>query len=489
MYKSLAYRSLSVLLLFCFTMHFAQAQEGRTPELDAGMQLFKNNCASCHAKNMKVKMTGPALAGVEERWENDKGRLYSWIRNSQAFLATGDAYANGLYLEYNKSVMTAFPNLTDSELDNILSYINTVADVGYPPKAAVAVGETGVPGGPNDGSSNTLMYGVLALILAILSIVLARIVSNLNHMAKVKAGLPTPARQTLWKVVTGSSVVSFLIFAFVVWGGYQTVNNAIDLGRTQGYEPTQPIKFSHATHAGLHKVDCQYCHDGARRSKHSVIPATNTCMNCHKAIKKGSQYGTAELTKIFASIGFDPDKGTYIDNYENMSNEQIEAFYKKWIGDNYIEDYNANDENKTKLTAMNAKGEEVVEEQWQGILTALTKQDGKGMGLDDKIYGPINWTRIHNLPDHVYFNHAQHVTAGNLACQNCHGPVEEMEVVAQYAPLSMGWCVNCHRETKVDFSNEYYASYKNYHEELAAGKRSGVTVEDIGGIECQKCHY
>jgi len=482
MYKSLVTRSLSILFLFFFTFQISSAQDGRTPELNEGMTLFKNKCASCHAKNMKAKLTGPALMGAEERWGGDRDKLRQWIRNSQAYLATGDAYATALYQEYNQSVMTAFPELTDGQIDNILDYINVQADTGYPPSVAVAGGDSVGGGGKAGGGSNTLMYGVLALILGILSIVLARISSNLNHMQKVKAGLPAPPRQTLLQTIKGSTAVSILIFALVIWGGYQTVNNAIDLGRTQGYAPTQPIKFSHETHAGLHEIDCQYCHDGARRSKHSVIPAANTCMNCHKAIKKGTKYGTAELTKIFASIGFDPEKGTYIDNYDSMNDEDIEKVYKKWIGDQFIVDWN--EENaEDKIEALNSKGKEVVDEQWNGIVSAL-KND-----LDGKIQGPINWVRIHNLPDHVYFNHAQHVTAGNVACQTCHGPVEEMEVLAQYAPLSMGWCVNCHRETKVDFNNEYYATYTNYHEELQEGKRKGVTVEDIGGIECQKCHY
>jgi hypothetical protein len=90
----------------------------------------------------------------------------------------------------------------------------------------------------------------------------------------------------------------------------------------------------------------------------------------------------------------------------------------------------------------------------------------------------------------VYFNHAQHITVGKLECQTCHGKVEEMEVLKQMSPLSMGWCINCHRQTEVKFKdNAYYASYKQYHEELATGKREKVTVEDIGGLECQKCHY
>ena len=271
-------------------------------------------------------------------------------------------------------------------------------------------------------------------------------------------------------------MVAFVIFALIVLGGYTTVNNAISFGRQQNYAPEQPIKFSHATHAGLHKIDCQYCHDGARRSKHAVIPATNTCMNCHKAIKKGSSYGTAELTKIYASVGYDPSTDKYIENYESLSREEIEAIYKKWITDNYIND---ND-----LVTLDNKGEKEVKEQWENLVASLTSEK------KTKIAGPIEWDRIHNLPDHVYFNHAQHVAVGQVECQQCHGKIEEMPVVQQYSTLSMGWCINCHRETEVKFKdNEYYKSYAKYHEEIASGQRDKVTVEDIGGTECQKCHY
>ena len=456
----------------------------RTAELDEGMKLFKEKCASCHDKKMKSKMTGPALKGVEDRWGGDKEKLHQWIRNSQAYItSSGDSYAADLYAEYG-TVMTSFPDLTDKQIDNILSYIGVVSRDGMYPMPSGGDVVTNEPVKPK--GSNNLMYGMLALILAILSFVLARMISNMNNIARAKAGLPAAARQSLWKTIAGSSAVSILIFAAVIWGGYQTVNNAIDLGRSQGYAPEQPIKFSHKTHAGDNQIDCQYCHDGARRSKHSIIPAANTCMNCHKAIKKGSTYGTAELTKIFASIGFNPNKNAYIQDYDNMDEADIEALYKKWITDNFISDYNdaAEKEGKEKITELNAEGERVVKEQWQGIVSAL-KDD-----LDGKIQGPINWVRIHSLPDHVYYNHSQHVTVGKQKCQTCHGPVEEMKVLAQYAPLSMGWCVNCHRETKVDFKeNDYYASWANYRQEIKEGKRTGVTVAEVGGIECQKCHY
>ena len=248
------------------------------------------------------------------------------------------------------------------------------------------------------------------------------------------------------------------------------------MGRMQGYQPDQPIKFSHTTHAGLHKIDCQYCHDGARRSKQSVIPAANTCMNCHKAIKVGSKYGTAELTKIYASIGFNPNDDKYIDNYSNLSEADLEKIYKEWIGNSYMK--------TNSLTSMDDKGKREVEKQWAVLKASMTSE------TKPKIQGPIEWVRIHNLPDHVYFNHAQHVAVGKVACQQCHGKVEQMDVVKQYSSLSMGWCINCHRETEVKFAdNAYYDSYKRYHDELKSGNREKVTVEDIGGLECQKCHY
>jgi hypothetical protein len=106
---------------------------------------------------------------------------------------------------------------------------------------------------------------------------------------------------------------------------------------------------------------------------------------------------------------------------------------------------------------------------------------------------PVEWIRIHNLPDHVYFNHSQHVKAGKVACQTCHGEIQKMDEVYQFSDLSMGWCVNCHRSTQVQFKeNGFYSIYQKFHEDLENGKidkNKGITVEKIGGTECQKCHY
>jgi hypothetical protein len=109
---------------------------------------------------------------------------------------------------------------------------------------------------------------------------------------------------------------------------------------------------------------------------------------------------------------------------------------------------------------------------------------------------PVEWIRIHNLPDHVYFNHSQHTVAGQVQCQTCHGEIQKMDEVKQFTELSMGWCINCHRETKVNFidssgtkGNQFYSIYEKYHDEIKRGVRDSVTVNDIGGTECQKCHY
>jgi len=108
---------------------------------------------------------------------------------------------------------------------------------------------------------------------------------------------------------------------------------------------------------------------------------------------------------------------------------------------------------------------------------------------------PVEWVRIHNLPDFVYFNHKQHVVAGGQQCQTCHGPVETMDEVYQFSPLSMGWCINCHRETEVDVNkNDYYTSvHDEWVKKKEAAKKDGrevrVTVSDLGGLDCAKCHY
>ena len=122
------------------------------------------------------------------------------------------------------------------------------------------------------------------------------------------------------------------------------------------------------------------------------------------------------------------------------------------------------------------------------IYTALDYDPDKGTyGPNPK---PIQWVRVHNLPDLAYFNHAQHYVVGKIECQTCHGPVQDsMGVASQYSPLTMVWCIDCHKKTEVKMAGNGY--YDQFHKELMAKHQEDtlLTVEDIGGTECARCHY
>ena len=404
---------LFALLLALNTLGVAAQDPRADAAYKEGEGLFKAQCTSCHAVNKQV--VGPALAKVYER--RDADWLRSWIKNSQAVIKSGDPYAVELFNKYNKSVMTSF-NLSDKQIDNILTYIKVETEV----PAAAAPGAAPAAGGAEATGTNSNMTLFLAIILTLLGVVmlvLSRLTGTLSKLVKEKMGQIVPDSIPLGKILSSKKMAALLILSGCIFLGYATVEQAQMLGRQKDYAPTQPIKFSHKIHAGANKIDCQYCHSGASKGKSAVIPGPSLCMNCHKAIKEGPVYGKTEIGKIYAATGWNPDSMKYL--------------------------------NKTK---------------------------------------PVEWIRIHNLPDHVYFNHSQHVVAGGVKCQTCHGEIQEMDVVKQNATLGMGWCINCHRETEVQFKvNNFYKDYKILHEKLKSGAISKVTVEDIGGTECQKCHY
>ncbi|CAA6798594.1 MAG: Molybdopterin oxidoreductase subunit, predicted; chaperone protein HtpG [uncultured Aureispira sp.] len=445
-----------------------------------GKSLFLEKCASCHNINMVSDMTGPALQTAQENWAEYPGAIYEWIRNSEGLAASGNPRAIQM-VEWSPSAMTAFENLKDAQIDDILEFVKEKSSA----KASGATGtteDTKITKSESE-SSPWLGYSLVAVLLLAIAL-LGRYINSLTRLSQQQAGAVVTAEKSILGVLLGPSVVKLLIFVAVLFGGYTTVNNAIDMGRQQDYAPEQPINFSHKIHSGDNGIDCQYCHDGARRSKHSVIPASNTCINCHANIQKGSKDGTKELIKVYAASGFNPLSNSYLP--EDMSGEERANVYKKWLRKTYNKEWK---ENETTVNKM-------IDEQLASIKGTYSK--------------PIEWVRVHNLPDHVYFNHAQHVTVGKVKCETCHGEVAEMDVVKQHSPLSMGWCINCHRQTEVQFkdglnegknspydgkknkANAYYTDYKyyeQYHKELDDKKRKGVTVEEIGGLECQKCHY
>ncbi|MCE2676274.1 MAG: c-type cytochrome [Sediminibacterium sp.] len=386
-----------------------------------GKALFSQNCASCHAVNKNL--TGPALAGVEDRWA-EKKNLYAWIKNSAAYLKTGDPYAVKLYNDYNKTAMNLFPSLTDQDIDAILAYIKTVPAVGAAPVAGAAAEA------PKEDSDSTLIFGLLTLILAVVSLILLQVNSNLKKLSDDKSNIPGSNPVPFYR---NKAYIAFIAIILFIIGGYMTTKGAMNLGRSKDYQPEQPIYYSHTVHAGVNQINCQYCHTGTYQGKQATLPSVNVCMNCHMAI---NEYNGAPLVR---------ENGDIVDG-----TAEIKKLYK-----------------------------------YAGFT--------EGQPWDPANAKPIEWLRIHNLPDHVYFNHAQHVNAGQVACQQCHGEIQKMGEVKQFSDLSMGWCINCHRNSEVKFKdNGFYSIYEKFHADLKSGKidsAKGITVEKIGGTECQKCHY
>ncbi len=202
-----------------------------------------------------------------------------------------------------------------------------------------------------------------------------------------------------WAIITVTGV-------FITW---ILAVNAISFGRAKGFEPAQPIKFSHAVHAGQNKTDCNYCHYSAKISKDAGIPSGSICYNCHLLVRNGTRSGATEIAKV------------------------IEALNEK---------------------------------------------------------RPVAWVRIYKLPDFVFFSHEQHVSAGGITCDACHGDVKTMDRIYQVPDLSMGWCIECHKTRKVNMANEYYKTYyPGYADSLKAGQIDSVRVIGVGGRDCGQCHY
>lgn len=419
---------LALVIIFSISVHNTVSAQGA--DATAGKALFISKCASCH--NVFKDGTGPALKGLESRhtWA-DHNELLRWVHNPPAYIGSDKTgYTPGLVAQF-KTMMSAFPDLTIKDVDNIVAHINNEVTLAESkPKDTGTAADSG-----KKDNSNAIIFGVISLILAVIALILMQVNSNLKKMSDDAEGIRRPEPVPFYRNKVYIAMLALILFAV---GGYYVSKGAINLGRQKGYQPVQPIYYSHKVHAGINQISCLYCHGAAWESKAAAIPSVNVCMNCHKAIstyEKGPKLfdangdeinGTNEINKLYKYAGFDP-------------------------------------KNPTAWSPDNAK--------------------------------PIEWVKIHNLPDHVYFNHSQHIRAGKVQCQTCHGEITAMDEVAQFAELSMGWCVNCHRTTKVDFNysdssgNKFYSIYEKFHNDIKSGKMDSVTVKDIGGLECQKCHY
>ena len=422
-----ALKLFSTFLLFTIVFHSAISQEASTGEIPTdeesiakGKATFQELCTVCHAVDRKV--VGPALMNVYERRELPW--IIAFVKNSQRVIASGDPIAVALYNEYNKTQMNSFDYLSDEEIIDILAYVKHTTENPDTPAAAGAeaagtegVATTAGEGGIPSQYLTAILVGLL-VVLAIILGVLVLIISVLTKYLQEKRELDAEDQEVIGQKVefgkffTSSGFLGMLIFVFAAVAFKSVIDGLYNVGVQQDYEPTQPIAFSHALHAGEYEIDCNYCHTGVMKSKNANIPSANICMNCHGQILTESP----EIAKIYNALDYDKTTQTY--------------------------------------------------------------------GPDQK---PIEWVRIHNLPDLAYFNHAQHVKVGGIECQTCHGEIQEMVVVKQHANLTMGWCIDCHRQTDVNtVGNDYYDQLVELHE---ASNKDQLKVKDIGGLECSKCHY
>jgi mono/diheme cytochrome c family protein len=374
---------------------------------------------------LDAKATGPALRGVGAKYE--KAWLYKWIHNSSDLIKSGDADAVKVFEANNKVPMTGFPQLSEADIDNIIAYT-------MEPKAAAPAPVAGekVPGTDANagGISNNVILGALSLVMAILIVMLV-MVNNVLRKVAAANGINVAKKEStvsLWKAFAKNQFLVLISAIFLLLASaFFVYGYLMQIGVDQDYAPVQPIHYSHKIHAGNNGIDCNYCHSAARVGKSAGIPSLNVCMNCHKNISEVSDTTATE--------------------------EYSKDFYDKEIAKLY-----------------KAVG-------WD-------KDNQRYTGKTE----PVKWVRIHNLQSFVYFNHSQHVNVAGVECQTCHGPVQTYEIQKQFAPLTMKWCVDCHRKTEVKTEGNDY--YKKIHEQLS--KKYGVdklTAAQMGGLECGKCHY
>ena len=403
------------LAVYGFSAH-AQADAAK------GEAIFKAKCTACH--KIDTRMTGPAL-GPQLTSETDDAYLTKWIQNNQALIAAKNPKALKIYNEFNQANMTSFEELSDADVGNILTYVRGEWKT---MQAATAKGPAGGAAAAEDkGPSTLVIWGLLGVIVIafIVILVLNKVIATLERLLTRNQGIlieeeadeekaPVDRLATFKKMAKNKKLVFFVILcgtiALVSFSWVTMWNTNVH----QGYQPVQPIKYSHQLHAGVMKLECQYCHTGAFKSKNASIPSLNVCMNCHKVVKTESP----EIHKIYDALGYDPQTQKY-------------------------------DSTKAR---------------------------------------PIQWVRIHNLPDFAYFNHSQHVTVGKVACQTCHGQVQTMQEVYQYSPLTMKWCIQCHKRTEVNYKGSaYYDNMIQVHDRIKRGEK--VTAAALGGLDCARCHY
>jgi cytochrome c551/c552 len=427
---------------------------GTTTTYAQGDALFKAKCASCHQPHKNG--TGPKLFQVRQKWSDGgakDGSIYQWVNNWQT-AAASDPYAQTVST-WSPTAMSAFPELKKEEINSILDWVDSQPEPGAAPVdgSAPADGMTSVEGESED-SSTSWIWIILGVIFITIILAIGGVRRQLKFVSDENAGNDSNDNLTYaeelkawaWKYKTYVGVSALVVVISLI---VTLFLGLYSIGVVEEYQPSQPIAFPHAIHAGTNGIDCKYCHNSVTKSKSAGLPTVNICMNCHKQVNGRTPAQQEQIAKIYDAAGWNPEGA--------------------------------------------------------GKYTGKTK--------------PIIWNKVHVLPDHVYFNHSQHVVVGGVDCKQCHGDMTKMVETAKVQTtaelnkvegnipltkptMTMGWCIECHgvkeistgaiTDTKKD---GYYAEIHKrllnndktlYGKYLQDGK---VTVSELGGWECAKCHY
>lgn len=418
-------RIAAILFFFSFFTYFSTNTAYAQPN---GEAIFDSKCSSCHSATAD-NGTGPGLKGVLGRIPKGDWK-YKWVTNPAGMLASGDKYATDLKAKY-PTVMSA-QNLSKEEIDAVLTWVDPGPRDPKPVAGGPVIGDPTAP--KADGGSGFWLGVILLTVLILLITVLRFTKINLRNAVREKDGqeeepaMPffTAARTWMDNNKTRVGLIGiFLVCLFVRWSWYELKDIGV---------------YAHEVKPGVWEG---YHPEQPIKFSHRIHAGDNkiACQYCHNTVEKSK---TASIPS--ANVCMNCHKA--IKQGPETGKDEIAKIYKSvgWNPDS---------------------------------MRYLTKEE------------PVKWVKVHNLPDFVFFSHQQHVVVGKQACENCHGDVTKMDAVEQQRPLTMGWCIDCHRTTDVTKNLQENKYYERLHENLKKKyKRDDkFTVENIGGLECARCHY
>jgi len=392
--------------------------------------VFKQNCAVCHTTTDQ-KLTGPGLKGIADR--APKGDwLFNWIKNNEKMIKAGDAYGTKIFKENGNASMTVFEGtISDEDIKALVEYIKN-PPVEVAATAAASSTDSGEAKEEEGGVSPLYIILSVIVILGLLISILRGVRVSLRNIANRKEGRAEEPAYTFWeeaKIWIGGHrrFVGVCLIVVTCIGVKGCWNSLYRIG----------VYYDWQTGKG-------YKPEQPIKFSHKIHAGDNAiaCQYCHNSVEKSRHAGIPTV-----NICMNCHKG--ISTGPTTGEKEIAKIY------------------------------------------AAAGFDSKNQKYDESKANPIKWIKVHNLPDHVYFNHSQHVVVGKIDCAQCHGNVKEMTVAEQKSPLTMKWCIECHRKTEVTMAGNAY--YDKLHEALKEKYKDqhlkNFTVAQMGGIECGRCHY